>query len=211
MLTLRPPGESIDDAREWISPSDPAWNGARTRAEQKHLGDLAVLEIDASADLTDAELETLKAKARHAAEMTHPVAVWYEGGSKFSHDATITVPDALRTDEHPAAAVAIGEYLSGVPTIFELKSLGIRDHRAAMAISISDPEERWHVSMVRRGLVRIKMGDAAGTVLDAPRGDDGLVEWGWIDWLSKYDRELINPLAWGVYKVSQGTGERGKR
>jgi hypothetical protein len=204
MLKLQPPQNHIDDLAEWIDPRDPAWDNDRVEAEREKLADHA--EAGLAEDASDEDRKTARKKACDK----HPISVWYTGACAYSHDAPLTVPEALRQDGEPAT-VTIRDYLTGTPTCFVLRNLDARSFARAMKTA-TDKDKDWNMELVRRGLVKItgvEGPDGEETEL-VPERKNGLITWPWMDALSRADRHLFTKLGGAIYAFNEGSGARGK-
>lgn len=197
MLKLnRPPqyaiDESADNSVEWILPSDPAWDKDRAEQERQALAE------QARGNGADED----EAMARH------PLAVWYRCETRYSQTAPLTLPERLRKSQSDGVAgtVTVDDYLTGKPTIWRLKPLGVRAWRRVMAADQVD----WPVEAVKHGLVRIEQ--PGEDPIDPARDSTGAITEGWLDWLHTEDRSLIPQLGAAIFALSQrGNGDEGKR
>lgn len=210
----RPPQHGIDDTVEWILPTDSAWDKDRVEAERAILAGPLEAEHDEleaklkaaqdpgeAQELVDRLLEVKK--ARQAAVARHPVGVWYSCATRYSHDAQLTVPEEIRKDDK--ASCTIGDYLTGQPIRFVLRSLGARAFRKVNAAD----KDAWFIEAVKYGLVRIEQPDQDPIVPDTdPSG--AIREW-WLDWLDRHDRTLIDQLGAAIYGLARrGVDDEGK-
>lgn len=181
-----PPQHSIDDPALWIARGD-CWDQVRIDAEKELLADAS----------------------------EHPVERWYSGATRWSlhPDALLTVPEALRTEAHPAEAVPITEYLTGKPTTFEIRLLPAVQWREALSV----PRHLAWIELVRRGLVQISgVDDGRGGTksIEPERGKDGLITMAWIDAFDvATGRALISDLGAAILELGQSGGgsAEGKR
>lgn len=173
----RPPQQSPNDAAQWVARGD-CWDHDRINAEK--------------ALLDDAD--------------RHPVEQWYAGVTRWSlhPDAVITVPEELRTDEHPEPAVPVTAYLSGKPTAFEIRMLPAELWREALVV----PRHMLALSLVKHGLVQITGiddGKGGSTTVKPDRDGDGAIT---SEWLDAFDvashREIIEPLGGVIFDLAQG-------
>jgi hypothetical protein len=175
-ITVTPPAHSVDDTPTWIAPGDPAWDHLRIDAEREKLGD----NISA-----------------------HPFYIYYSAATRYSLDAKMTVPEILRTTEHPAALASMNDYvLAGkLPTRFELRSVGGRDWAIAQKLL----ESQGSFEFARRGLVRVcdaEGPDGKPITIDPPRDSDGGISEAWLDMVSAGDRQLLQRLGSAVLTLS---------
>jgi hypothetical protein len=195
----KPPQNSIDDHAEWIYQVDPAWDHERVKAEKATLVDLAVKALGKEPE--NAAVDAAAAEAIAA----HPVEVWYTGADRYSHMAALTVPEALRTEEHPDSTAVIGDYLTATPTTFVIRPMTANHYREVVGID----DVLWSVEAARRGLVRIDgvpQPDSEETVTLEPTKKNGLITSHWIDEIDKQDRRLLLNLSQAIYLLSQGVG-----
>lgn len=163
-LRIAPPQHSIDDPPEWIPNHDPAWDHERIKRERKLLGDR---------------------------ESEHPVVVYYDGKTRFSLTAPITVPEEIRGEDGPASA-PVTKWLTSEPTIFTLKVLGGLGWELAM----NNPD-RMYWEFSRRGVLAVRNIDVQ-LELDA----DGLTSSSWLDMLSRSHRDIVNKLGYAIFTLN---------
>lgn len=214
MLKLRPPRHAHDRPALWISSSDPAWDNDRIEAERLLLmQSLKVHEAArAYAQVTpDARDLNLQQQLDHAADSRsntparaqllavakqaqdqHPVSRWLMCETRFDLDAKMTVPERLRTAEHPETALPIRDYLLAEPTTFELRPLGARMYRR-IAPQMTGGQTSWMLDAAKHGLVAIHNAWVEdGKPCDFPleRDADGSVSERSIDALHEQDKLL---------------------
>ena len=196
----RPPEHDVDETARWISPSDPAWS-SRVADERERLAEAAIANLPENASAED------KAKARAEAIAKHPVDVWQSGATRFKPGSLLTVPERLRTGEHPDPVVTIASYLDDAATEFEIRLLGARDYRT-LRRDLDDPEKKvhWSIEVVRRGLARVHHGDQT---IEPDREPSGLLTDRAIDWLDGHSPALIEELALAIwlFKLRGGDAE----
>jgi hypothetical protein len=182
-ITTTPPAHSVDDVPTWIWGQDPAWDVERINAERNKLG-----------PRTD----------------DHPVVKFVNGQTRYSLDAQITIPEAIREPDGPATA-PVTHWLKkgGKPTCFELRSLGGRD----WAIADTAIATMGFYEFARRGLVRVC--DAVGEdgqpmTVRIPRGEDGAIAGFWLDSMSREHRALLDDLGHAVYRLSKNEVARAE-
>jgi hypothetical protein len=173
-ITTTPPAHSVDDTPTWIWFND-CIDAERVIRERDVLG--------ADADL-------------------HPVTIYYRGTTRFSLEAEMTVPEAIRGDGPATATIEHWYIPKARPTRFELRSLGGRD----WAIAEHAVESLGYYEFARRGLVRVcdvPGEDGQPTTVKPPRGEDGaILEW-WLDGMSREHRDLLDALGQAVYRLSK--------
>jgi len=172
-LRITPPPYSVDDKPQWVHRSDPAWDLERFEREREILGER---------------------------EGLHPLLVYYSGATRFSLTAKITVPAEIRGDGPVSAAPT--DWLTGDPTIFEIKSVSALDWSIA-----NTTIEKLDYELVRRGLVAVENID-----VELTRDRAGLVSAEWLDTVSRADRGIIESLGAAIYRLSSSerTSVEGK-
>jgi hypothetical protein len=162
----------------WIAGDDPAWDDPRYKAEQATLG---------------------------ANVAAHPVHVYYSGATRFSLEAMITVPEAIRGDGPPSVKISHYWLPDARPTRFELCSVGALDWDFAFAAKVGAADS-W-AEFARRGLVRIhdaEGDDGKPTLIEPARGRDKLITDQWLNEVSRADRQLLAALGSAVFSISKG-------
>jgi hypothetical protein len=174
-----PPAHSVDDVPTWINTTDPAWDHVR---------------IDA---------EVAKLREAGAPLDSHPFHFYYSCATRYSLDAKMTIPLALRTEGGPETATMEDYFRAGEhPTRFELRSVGGRDWAIAGRLL----QSQGAFEFARRGLVRVcdaEGPDGKPTTIDPPRDSDGGISEAWLDLVSAGDRQLLQRLGAAVFTLSQ--------
>jgi hypothetical protein len=202
ILFNRPPQHTIDTVSKWIHPADPAWDLERAEVERQRLREAAIANLPENATLEE------QTKAADAAQNKHPIAVWYTGATRYSLTAKHTVPERLRTAEHPEPAVPITAYMTGTPRCWVIRSLGAVAYREVL----STPSAVFGLTAARHGLVRVEDPDNDEPIEPDRKSPSSPISMEWIDMVDQQDRSILNQLGMAIFSLSEakGVGDEGK-